>query len=258
MAAARGAIGADSAQNGPAAQRHDVHLPREGRVSKAILRSCPLCALQIAEAMEPGPFPPQGFGPRLLQAPKPLPACLGVVAAALPPAAAPLVAAVPERSDQVGLCAPDQRDALTERNRQPLFERVPSGKASFAVTQFLLSFAVIRRPEMRFWSVILRRERSEPRRTTAGAPQPHPSRAASRPPQGEEERASNLILAARFCDRALPRHCKKALPNLLPPKGGRRSADKRIHRSPPRRRQSLPAYAARALYLLPPPLAGED
>src|SRR5271163_1595631 len=34
-------------------------------------------------------------------------------------------------------------------------------------------------------SVTLRSERSEPRRATAPAPRPHPSRAASRPPQGD-------------------------------------------------------------------------
>jgi len=57
---------------------------------------------------------------------------------------------------------------------------------------------------------------------------------------------------------SFPSRCKKALPKTsLQKKGGRRSADKRIHWSPPRRREgSLPAYAARTIAALPRKAAG--
>jgi hypothetical protein len=61
-------------------------------------------------------------------------------------------------------------------------------------------------------SVILRCERSEPRRTTARTPRPHPSRAASRPPQDDGSEVSTIILAARLSARAMPSHALKSPP----------------------------------------------
>jgi hypothetical protein len=55
-------------------------------------------------------------------------------------------------------------------------------------------------------SVILRCERSEPRRTTARTPRPHPSRAASRPPQDDGLQVNTFILAMRLRIRAMPSH----------------------------------------------------
>jgi hypothetical protein len=67
-------------------------------------------------------------------APTLFPAFLGILAAAAHavPAAA-LVAAEPERPEQIGLRPPDQANALAPWNRQPFFERAPAGKASLAV-----------------------------------------------------------------------------------------------------------------------------
>src|SRR5580700_11266000 len=47
-------------------------------------------------------------------------------------AAAALVGAVAERAQQIGLRAPDQTNARPPRNRKPLFQRQPAGKATFA------------------------------------------------------------------------------------------------------------------------------
>jgi hypothetical protein len=90
-----------------------------------------------------GPFLAQRLGLRLRQAPKPLPAGLRVAAAAGSLTAAPLVGAEPERSQQVALRPPYQRDAIAERHRQPLFKRQPAGKASLAnVHRLLLRYSV--------------------------------------------------------------------------------------------------------------------
>jgi hypothetical protein len=52
--------------------------------------------------------------------------------------------------------------------------------------------------------LILRCERSEPRRMQARAPELHPSRLATLAPQDEERQASFIVLAAQFFARAMP------------------------------------------------------
>src|ERR1700728_976143 len=52
-------------------------------------------------------------------------------------AAAALVGAVAERAQQIGLCAPDQTNARPPRNRKPLFQRQPAGKAALAQVSFV-------------------------------------------------------------------------------------------------------------------------
>ncbi len=119
----------------------------------------------------------------------------GRIAAARPRAAASFIRAKPERAQHVALPAPGQVVALGARQRLPLFARQPARIVAFrhGAAPFIVP-------------VTLRCERSEPRRATAPAPRPYPSRAAARPPQDDGEQASLLVLATQlrpsFADRS--------------------------------------------------------
>jgi hypothetical protein len=180
------------------------------------------------------------FGTTFLMRQTLYPARLGLVAAALAVPAAALVGAGPKRSQQVGLHPPDPRNARAERNRQPLFERAPAGKAALAdVHGIPPSFFIPPRDSGEGRTI--RSSRSE-RRMVGGA------RAATillRRQQSFISEAPSTTLRvvplprfagadARFRSRDAPSHpsfasrFKKALPTTSPHKEGRRSADKRL------------------------------
>jgi len=81
---------------------------------------------QRFEAFDPRPLAAQRFRLHLPQTPKLLAAGIGIVAGARSRPPAFLVGAESERSQQVALRAPHQRDALEERDGLPLFERQPA------------------------------------------------------------------------------------------------------------------------------------
>ena len=166
----------------------------------------PQAALQRFQALEPAPFVPQRLGLDLLEAPKPPTARPRVVAAACALAAARLLGAEAERSQQIALRAPNQIVAHARWPHQPLFEREPPRKASRGSSprHNLMSFC-----DMRTFVLAMRLR-------------------------------TRVLLTPR---KATPRSIAKSVAQKTPPlKEGRRSADRRVqdpHRKAMRRASFL-------------------
>ena len=166
----------------------------------------PQPALQRLEALKPAPFGPQRLGLDLLEAPKPPTARPRVVAAACALAAARLLGAEAERSQQIALRAPNQIVAHARWPHQPLFEREPPRKASRGSSprHNLMSFC-----DMRTFVLAMRLR-------------------------------TRVLLTPR---KATPRSIAKSVAQKTPPlKEGRRSADRRVqdpHRKAMRRASFL-------------------